>query len=83
VWPGGGFCGFFRPRRLIRPGVEDREMLEALVILVIGGSLFFLVVFSLRRRSAPPLRPPTFVCPHCGEKHCDCHPEKQPGERTS
>jgi hypothetical protein len=58
-------------------------MLELLVILLIGGSLFFWVVFSLRSRSAPPVPPDTFVCPHCGEKHCDCHPEKQPGERDS
>jgi hypothetical protein len=56
-------------------------MLELVVILVIGGSLFLWVVFSLRGRSAPPVPPDTFVCPHCGEKHCDCHPEKQSGDR--
>lgn len=58
-------------------------MLELLVILVIGGVLVLWVVFSLRKRPEPPVRPATFVCPQCGEKHCDCHSERQPGERSS
>jgi hypothetical protein len=61
-------------------------MVELLVILVFAGGLLFWVVFSLRRRPEPPEppeQPAAFVCSNCGEKHCDCHPDRQPGERSS
>jgi hypothetical protein len=58
-------------------------MLELLAILLFGGGLLFWVVFSLRRGPEPPEQPDAFVCPNCGEKHCDCQPERQPDERSS
>jgi hypothetical protein len=51
------------------------------IVLVIGGGLAVLAILMFvlsRRRTADEAdHHPTFVCPECGETHCDCYLEDE------
>jgi hypothetical protein len=45
------------------------EYVAAAAFIVLAGGC----LYALRRRSkASKPQPPAFVCPHCGERHCQC-----------
>ena len=48
--------------------------MEMFFIVVIGLACAFVIWrFLLQRRKSSKENLDTFICPNCGERHCDCH----------
>lgn len=52
-------------------------MLYVTLGLLFAAVFIFILWRILTLHAPPPSKPETYVCPHCGEHHCDCHKRGQ------
>lgn len=58
-------------------------MLPLFVVFLSALGVFLLFWLVFPKRSADTPKPTRYICSHCGEKHCDCHPQENLNNKES